>query len=130
MSKTDRYLHGLVNNLENLNGTISLTNGYNGSVQPSEKITGTLSSTLDINGKLSNATLRGIPVELRINNTMLQWKYLDEDDWRDLIDLQNIDYELLGNLPRIEGVELKGNKTFEDFGLTALSSAEIESVLT
>ena len=130
MSETDRYLHGLVNNLENLSGTISLTNGYNGSVQPSEEITGTLSSTLDINGKLSNATLRGIPVELRINNTMLQWKYLDEDDWRDLIDLQNIDYELLSNLPQIEGVELKGNKTFEDFGLTALSSAEIESVLT
>lgn len=59
MSETDRYLHGLVNNLENLSGTISLTNGYNGSVQPSEEITGTLSSTLDINGKLSNATLRG-----------------------------------------------------------------------
>lgn len=130
MSETDRYLHGLVNNLENLSGAISLTNGYNGSVQPSEEITGTLSSTLDINGKLSNATLRGIPVELRINNTMLQWKYLDEDDWRDLIDLQNIDYELLSNLPQIEGVELKGNKTLEDFGLTALSSAEIESVLT
>lgn len=110
MSEADRYIHGLVNNLENINGT--------------------LSSPKDIKGLLSNATLRGIPVELQINNTMLQWKYLDEDEWRDLIDLQNIDYELLGNLPRIEGVELKGNKTFEDFGLTALSSAEIESVLT
>lgn len=59
MSETDRYLHGLINNLENLSGTISLTNGYNGSVQPSEEITGTLSSALNINGKLSNATLRG-----------------------------------------------------------------------
>ena len=61
---------------------------------------------------------------------MLQWKYLDEDVWRDLIDLNNVDYELLGNLPQIEGVELSGNKTFEDLGLTALTVAEVEAALT
>jgi len=61
---------------------------------------------------------------------MLQWKYLDEDVWRDLFDLNNIDYELLLNLPQIEGVELIGNRTFEDLGLTALTAAEIQTALT
>ena len=110
MSETDRYIHGLVKNLENLKGT--------------------LSSPANIEGFLSNATLRGIPVELQIDGTMLQWKYLDEDTWIDLIDLNNIDYELLRNLPRIEGVKLIGNKTFESLGLSALTAAEVEAVLT
>lgn len=110
MSETDRYIHGLVKNLENLKGT--------------------LSSPANIEGFLSNATLRGIPIELQIDGTMLQWKYLDEDTWIDLIDLNNIDYELLGNLPRIQGVKLIGNKTFEDLGLSALTSAEVEAALT
>lgn len=110
MSETDRYIHGLVKNLENLKGT--------------------LSSPANIDGRLSNATLRGIPVELQVDGTMLQWKYLDEDMWRDLFDLNNIDYELLGNLPQIEGVELIGNKTFEDLGLTALTAVEVEAILT
>lgn len=110
MANVDRYLRGLVENLENL--------------------TGTLSSPQNIEGALSNATLRGIPVELQIVGTMLQWKYLDEDTWHDLIDLQNIDYELLLNLPQIEDVKLIGNKTFEDLGLTVLTAAEVEAVLT
>ena len=94
-------------------------------------LTGTLSDAgASLKGFLSNATLRGIPVELQTDGTMLQWKYLDEDTWRDLIDLQNIDYELLLNLPQIEGVKLIGNKTFEDLGLTALTVAEVEAVLT
>lgn len=93
-------------------------------------ITGSLSNPGNIDGALSNATLRGIPVELQISGTMLQWKYLDEDTWHDLIDLQNIDYELLLNLPQIEDVKLIGNKTFEDLGLTALTAAEVEAVLT
>ena len=93
-------------------------------------ITGSLSNPGNIEGVLSNATLRGIPVELQIVGTMLQWKYLDEDTWHDLIDLQNIDYELLLNLPQIDGVKLIGNKTFEDLGLTALTVAEVEAVLT
>lgn len=109
-ASTDRYLMGMVENLENLSGILSTPD--------------------NLQGFLSNATLRGIPVELQVAGTMLQWKYLDEDVWRDLIDLQNIDYELLGNLPQIEGVELIGNKTFEDLGLTALTAAEVEAILT
>lgn len=119
MSETDRYLHGLVDNLENLNGTISITRGYNGSVQPSEEITGNLSSILNISGALSNATLRGMPVELRIDGTILQWKYEDEEEWNDLIDLSTIDYEQLTNLPSINGIQLIGNKTLADLGISS-----------
>lgn len=93
-------------------------------------LNGYLSPRGTVTGYLSNGTLRGIPVELQIAGTMLQWKYLDEDTWRDLIDFQNIDYELLLNLPQIDGVELIGNKTFEDLGLTALTDSEVEAVLT
>ena len=101
-----------------------------GSLKKDGTLTGILSSPSTVTGYLSNVTLRGIPVELQVTGTMLQWKYLDEDAWRDLFDLNNIDYELLGNLPQIEGVELIGNKTFEDLGLTALTSAEVEAALT
>lgn len=107
----ERYIMGIVDNLENL--------------------TGALSSPDNLQGLLSNATLRGIPVELRVNDAgMMQWKYLDEETWKDLIDFHIVDYELLLNLPQIEGVELIGNKTFEDLGLTALTAAEIQAALT
>lgn len=88
MSEVDRYITGLVNNLENLKGT--------------------LSSPANISGKLSNATLRGAAVELRIEGTVLQWKYEDKDEWMDLIDLSTLDYSTLQNLPTIDGVEIKG----------------------
>ena len=129
-SGTDRYLMGVVDNLENLSGTLSLSNGYEGQMQSPEIISGVLSTPDNLEGLLSNATLRGIPVELRIEGTTLQWKYLDDDEWTSLIDISTISYETLQNLPQINGIELIGNKTFEDLGLTALSSREIESVLT
>lgn len=101
-----------------------------GSLRKDGTLTGILSSPSTITGYLSNVTLRGIPVELRVDGTMIQWKYEDETEWRDLIDVQNIDYTLLGNLPQIEGVTLVGNKTFADLGLEALTAAEIEAALT
>ena len=71
---------------------------------------GNINPKLQLTGLLSNATLRGIPVELSIDGTTLRWKYLDEDDssWRDLIDLNTIDYELLTNLPTLNGNALVG----------------------
>ena len=79
-----------------------------GQMEKLENLTGTLSSPDTLNGILSNATLRGAKVELRIDGTMLQWKHEDEDTWTDLIDLNTIDYEALGNLPTINGVKLTG----------------------
>ena len=103
MANTDRYIMGLVENLQNL--------------------TGTLSEPLTINGYLSNATLRGIPIELRIQDgtSILQWKYLDEDTWQDLIELNNLNYEELINKPSINDITLIGNLTPEDLGLSTRS---------
>lgn len=39
------------------------------------------------------------------------------------------DYEKLKNKPRLNGVELVGNKSFEDVGLVALSNSELEKLL-
>lgn len=81
-------------------------------------------------GKLSNATLRGMAVELRIENTMLQWKYEDEDVWRDLIDINSIDYEALNNLPTLNGNLLIGELS-ELFMLPAdeISAQELNAIL-
>lgn len=38
------------------------------------------------------------------------------------------DYELLNHKPRIEGVELSGELTLEDFGLVPVTNAEIDEI--
>ena len=38
------------------------------------------------------------------------------------------DYEKLLNLPSIESVQLKGNKSFEDLGLTVCSNLDIDNL--
>ena len=107
-----------------------------GSLKKDGTLTGILSSPFTITGYLSNVTLRGIPIELRVNDDeVMQWKYLDDTEWKDLINFHNIDFRIVDyatllNLPQINGVELSGNKTFEDLGLTALTAAEVETILT
>lgn len=39
------------------------------------------------------------------------------------------DYELLQNKPQIESVELIGNKTFNDLGLSNISNMRIEQII-
>lgn len=39
------------------------------------------------------------------------------------------DYQLLNNKPQIESVELIGNKTFNDLGLTNISNMRIEQII-
>ena len=39
------------------------------------------------------------------------------------------DYALLKNKPKIENIELNGNKTFEDLGAFSLTNIEIEKLL-
>ena len=80
-------------------------------------LNGYLSPRGTATGYLSNVTLRGIPVELRISGTVLQWKYENEDTWTDLIDLTTLDYASLQNLPMINGVQLTGNKSIEELGM-------------
>lgn len=40
------------------------------------------------------------------------------------------DYNLLSNKPQIESVELLGNKTFNDLGLSNISNMRLEQLLT
>lgn len=40
------------------------------------------------------------------------------------------DYDALQNKPSIEGVELIGNKSFEDLNLQVLTNTELENMLT
>ena len=39
------------------------------------------------------------------------------------------DYEYLKNKPKIENIELNGNKTFNDLGIHSLTNMEIEKLL-
>lgn len=39
------------------------------------------------------------------------------------------DYRKLINKPKIEGVELQGDKTFEDLGMNTLTNFELEKLL-
>lgn len=80
---------------------------------------GFLLSPATIEGKLSNATLRGMAVVLQVSGTTLQWRYEDETEWRNLIDLNDIDYEALQNLPQINGVTLTGNKSLDDLNIAS-----------
>lgn len=80
---------------------------------------GFLLSPATIEGKLSNATLRGMAVVLQVSGTTLQWRYEDETEWRNLIDLNDIDYEALQNLPQINGVTLTGNKSLDDLDIAS-----------
>ena len=39
------------------------------------------------------------------------------------------DYNLLNNKPQIESVELQGNKTFNDLGLSSITNMRIEQII-
>ena len=88
MAQPDRYIQGLMNNLENLSGT--------------------LSSPENLTGKLSNTTLRGESIQLRVFDGMLQYKYESDTAWTDLVDINTLDYSRMSNLPTINGVEIRG----------------------
>ena len=49
---------------------------------------------------------------------------------KEYVDTRSGDYNNLTNKPQINQIELKGNKSFEDLGLTALDELEILAILT
>ena len=100
MSEVDRYLSGLVNNSEHLTGNLSTT------------------------------VVRRQAVQFRVYNRVLQWKYEQDTEWTDLIELNNMDYEELFNLPTLNGKVIKGEIgsdviSSDDF----LTNMEIEDLL-
>lgn len=75
-----------------------------------DKINGSIKSTDIIKGNLTNQ-----------NNIRGNIVYPNGIEIRD--------YELLFNKPQIETVELIGNKSFDDLGLSKISVNEINSIL-
>lgn len=66
-------------------------------------------------------------VEFRTNENTVQYKYKDQDEWLDLI---NLDYELLTNIPTIKENEIIGD--VDQYVMTPedeLSNSEIQSIL-
>ncbi len=82
------------------------------SIRQSGKIIASLSDAKQIRGTLMETFLKGDPgaqIQLQIaNDSILQWKYDNETEWHDLFDLSTIDYELLTNLPTLNGNALVG----------------------
>ena len=97
-------------------------------------VSGLLNSpTTNLSGVLSNATLRGASPQFRVNGTILQLKYNDEDgeSWVDLFDLQFINsYSDLSNKPTINGKEINGEVSANFITPSdVLSNFEIENLL-
>ena len=122
------------------------------------QITGTISAAKTVNGTIGMTLYHGLSayeialehgfvgteeewleslkapgVSFQVDGTILQYKYEDQSNWIDLIDLldiNNIDYEALPNLPTIEGNEIKGE--VEGYFMTPsdeLSNLEIAEIL-
>ena len=79
-----------------------------------------------------------IPVEVDVYLDPVEQGYtaaLDANDEAHEVELDAMygsgtaDYNKLKNKPRIEGVELTGDKSFEDLGATALTNEELEALL-
>ena len=142
-----------------LTGSLSTARSMTGTLSPPQILTAMVSDTKRFAGKLSNTTLRGYSaydiavlegyigteeewletlkgekIELRNNNGVLQWKYENETDWTDLIDLVAAnDYETLINKPMIDNMVLSGNLNLsQDYmrNENALTNLEIESLLS
>lgn len=74
------------------NGTLT------GSLSGIPQFSGTLSSPGSSSGRLSNATLRGESVKLRAVGDTIQYRYNDNEEWTDLLDVgSNLDVEFLSN---------------------------------
>ena len=113
--------------IRSLQGTFGTLESLTGSLSPTATLTGHISPTETLTGFLNNATLRGIPVELQVQGTWLQWKYEDENEWTNLINLNDIDYTVLRNLPSINGVKLVGNKSLLDLNIASRAEATTSS---
>lgn len=49
--------------------------------------------------------------------------------WQEFGDISNLDYDTLSNHPLINGVELTGNKTFEELGREDIANSKIKQII-
>lgn len=75
-------------------------------------------------------SIRGSEISIRITeNNWLQWKYESEEEWHDLVHLLDNRYDNIANKPKINGVELMGDKTLECLGIQPLGDYATNSDL-
>ena len=79
-----------------------------GLLENPDKLYGILEETESLYGTLSNIALRGEKIMLRMDGSLLQYKYESDTEWIDLIDLSTTSYNWLKDLPTLNGVELRG----------------------
>lgn len=97
--KTRREVTGKISTAA-LHGTVAVDGGAEPFVQGEETIHGRVTTTQGVGGNLNGTSALSGDIDGNVKNRLLK------------------DYNILINKPSIEGVELKGNKTLEDFGIT------------
>ena len=70
--------------------------------------------------------IRDRPIGLSVSNRQEVLRMSTEE----LITVTEKDYENLRNKPSIEGVELIGDKSFEELNLQRITNTELENMLT
>lgn len=97
--KTRREVTGKISTAA-LHGTVAVDGGAEPFVQGEETIHGRVTTTQGVGGNLNGTSALSGEIDDNVKNRLLK------------------DYNILINKPQIEGVELKGNKTLEDLGIT------------
>lgn len=88
-----------------------------GNISPQKTVVGNITDAKTIYATLMETFLKGDKgdpgdtVELRVDGDILQYRYIGQDEWMDIVDLRINDYENLRNVPIINGVEMRGDVT-------------------
>lgn len=87
------------------------------SIRQTGTIIASLSDAKQIRGTLMETFLKGEKgdkgdtVELRVDGDILQYRYIGDEEWINIVDLRVTDYANLKNVPIINGVEMRGDVT-------------------
>lgn len=142
-------LQGYLSDANNLNGTLSSPQIFQGLISGSQQMVGRLSNTalrgysayeLAVMGGYEGTleqwleSLRAQQLEIRNNNGVIEYKYENQHMWTILIDLSDCtnDYEQLINRPSIDGIVLSGDCNLAEkyvLSINSISNSELEEML-
>ena len=75
-------------------------------------------------------SLIGPKTEFRFNGNAFEWKYSDQNDWKELVNINELNYEQLNNLPKIHEMEIKGDiSQYIMLPQDELTNIEIQEIL-
>lgn len=100
------------------------------------KLKGTISNQTNISGKIgSNKSSVSVNMQSGARGKSAYEIWLDEgnkgdkEDFLESLKVVTSEYNILENKPSIENIELIGNKTFEELGVTSIERHEIGNLL-